>query len=525
MIETSLAKQADILMNDREFVFRARRADGLHHRIREMQWSGDPLRYRDDRQQLEELHRAFEEALRDLGLAALAVMQAASTSPVATPLAEDPVELDLQAIDETAAPEEEPTEPPPPSPAPAPEPTEADGPDDPLAGAPDAAGANGVVHPMAVPATAPPDTARPAALSSSILEQLQQRLRGSALPDAVPPPRAVPVEAITELKARVGSMRQAFSDQNAIDSERGLLRALTQPEQTAQWVKFPPHLQVALVELLAARARTLQHEANLHECPILREVFSSLSAHCRDHEPGFAYGLARNHHPRIGGAWRDDAIERQRRFHELVSELVTQPELPISNGEAQRAVESLLEEGLEGEALQEELIALVRRGLRPDTRISRLLAEYTPLLDAPELKSLRKAVRDQQRDDAETAEGDEEAPLTTVWPYQHLTQDKVAVLVGGDPREDVRERLERRFGFASLDWIPGNKGARRIQALAEKVDGGTVDLVFVLVDFVRHSVTERLRTDSPNAMVIHVPSGYGVTRLRRGVEQAAQRRD
>ena len=504
----NIADALEALLSDPEFNERAMRADALYESITRTRWSSDPRVYFEQKRDLEALDAELREALQRLGLTTLSLLRRQTE-------ADDPLYLDPHTDDDVLDSDDLDSD-------------DLDG-DDldghlPIAPALDCADDSASSPAPAAERALPlAPSAPPARITAEVIQQLNSTLKANVESE---PPQQQPAgyDELAKLKSRVGSIRSSFDDQNAIDSERGFLRSLTADKEMSRWPRFPQHIQVALVELLAARARTLQHEVDLHEDETLRDVFSALSSYCREHEPGFAYGLARAHGPQLGSNWRQDAESRQSRFQEFITDLLPEDEAPfMSPGQAQRAVEHLLDQGLDDAGLRDALIDLVDKGLEPDTRIARLLCEYLDILETPELRALRRAVKDQQKSDSEAAALDDRLPDHESWPLGHLTRDKNAVIVGGDPREDVRARLEAQLGFESLEWIPGNKGARRIQALAEKVELGSVDIVFVLIDFVRHAVTDRLKPGIGQGMVVHVPSGYGIARLKRGLEQAATR--
>ena len=74
-----------------------------------------------------------------------------------------------------------------------------------------------------------------------------------------------------------------------------------------------------------------------------------------------------------------------------------------------------------------------------------------------------------------------------------------AVLLGGDPREPNRERLQRAFEFASLER-PAIDGPRKVDSVVGRIRKGTYGLVLVLQPFVAHKESEPIQ---PVATVVY----------------------
>ncbi|MEL6181325.1 MAG: hypothetical protein AAFS10_20375, partial [Myxococcota bacterium] len=74
-----------------------------------------------------------------------------------------------------------------------------------------------------------------------------------------------------------------------------------------------------------------------------------------------------------------------------------------------------------------------------------------------------------------------------------------------------------------LDWIPANKGMRRIQSLSEQARAGKPQIILVLLDFISHSTWDKLRQKDAQSIIAPVPNGYGLTQLELALERAIQR--
>ena len=125
------------------------------------------------------------------------------------------------------------------------------------------------------------------------------------------------------------------------------------------------------------------------------------------------------------------------------------------------------------------------------------------------LTPVRKALREAEKQDEAAP------PLPDDWPFWHLTRGKRAVMVGGDPRPKSRERIQRAFAFASLEWDEVNESAaERLRKRA-----GTIDL-FVFNRFGRHSLDDILLDEvrADLSRWVRVEHGYGVVGLRHAME-------
>jgi hypothetical protein len=114
---------------------------------------------------------------------------------------------------------------------------------------------------------------------------------------------------------------------------------------------------------------------------------------------------------------------------------------------------------------------------------------------------------------------DEPAVVEPDWLLLPVAQGKIALLVGGAPKEPNRDRLETYFRLASLDW-PLIDGPRKVEAISQRVAKGAYDLVLVIRTLVAHKESERIldaarEAKIPWAMV----EGYGAAAVKQGIER------
>lgn len=122
----------------------------------------------------------------------------------------------------------------------------------------------------------------------------------------------------------------------------------------------------------------------------------------------------------------------------------------------------------------------------------------------------------QRRTEPEDDDGPEIDPGWHVLP---LVRGQKAIVVGGDPREPSRLRLERALQLGSLEW-PAIDGPRKVESVVGRIDRRTYGLVLVLRPFVAHNESEPIieaakRAGTPWAMV----EGYGLASVKLGLER------
>ncbi len=291
-----------------------------------------------------------------------------------------------------------------------------------------------------------------------------------------------------------------------------------------RWRGLPREVQRTLVGLVTGRLRRAQDEIGVAG-PKLDDTFSMLSAWSKREQPGWVNGLSRSHGP-TRGSWsadveaygarlpRAEAPPAVRENHERLLATITMflPEFDSAPEGAMDAVraqfKTLVRKALEG-------------GVRPtDPRLVKLCQAHTALFEDREFKSLRKALRE----DAEPAEveDDEKAPpLPPDWAWWGRTRYRRGVLVGGDPRELNRERLERAFGFTELEWVGTEFKRNNLQTVRDRVRAGKIDIVLILGSFVGHDADEVILPAARECAVdwVHVDKGYGIVRVRRAIER------
>lgn len=421
-----------------------------------------------------------------------------------------------------------------------------------------AAGGTVELLPLAVPAPEPPPP--PPVVEPEPVRPLLPGLGAAvvALPPAPPPrpaprpaqvtlsfeptpppqrtvPRAVlfaydePIETLTTREFQdLKKVMASFGAPNVVRTARAFDEAadrlLSVVASAETWVAFPSDVQRALVGYGAAYTRYLQEQAQ--GLPEVTEdvtpAFSQLTAFSRTHRPGFVFGLSRDQAP-VKGTWLDDARHWWSKLGSVVGgapPVALDPGPPADKAtlNKERALQSLSSAVEDG--LAEVIVAFTKDALdagvaTTDPRILRILAPHEELLkQEPRFRALRKAIRE-----SVGARLDEEEDDEADWPHVGHTEGKRAVIVGGDPRREVLDRVRDTFRFAEVEWPYFDP--KRVQAVSKQVRSGSVDVVIFLVDFVDHGSQNILAPacrDAGAAFAL-VPHGYGVSAIRQALER------
>lgn len=352
-------------------------------------------------------------------------------------------------------------------------------------------------------------------LSAATLGPRWTEARQSAPAEAEPIP-------LTELLQPLEQPPQDILDANDVAQELRRLSRGIHTELTAAWTTLPRETQRGLVGEVVARARRVQDDlpAGLMPeslRPELDRVFSSMTAFSKREQPGFVFGLMRSHKP-VHGTWLDDARAWRSELQQAAGGLGN-PEQAL---DALRA--ALDDPAQDAEARTEHALACLRSGVSPDdARLIALLTDHIDLLrQHTEFKKTRKAIRVAATED-EAFDAEMKAPASTLpsdWAHWPQVRGKRASIIGGDLREEARQRIESTFEFALVDWVTTDH-ARNLQVLASAVKGGSVEFVIVLRRFIGHDVDRILRPACRAAGVpwVSVDKGYGVNQIQMAIER------
>jgi len=367
-------------------------------------------------------------------------------------------------------------------------------------------------------------------VTPELVADLQQQLRQRALGASVD---LIEQEALLGARARrrlaeqlisLGETPRSLVRPAEIEQELALLeRSLPAPPD--HWAECGRKGDHALISWVTARARAVQDAARTQgpAAAVRRtdRLFSRLSRHSARSQPGTVHGLARVHGPQRL-SWLADARAAEERVRRLVGgDTAPSPSRPNLD-DALRQLTDDTKAGLDPLDFRQRLSTLLALGLAPtETRLVRLAMPYLPALDGGGFGKLRRAVL--KALEAEVPPAPEQEQLPAEWPCWSQTRGQRAVLLGGIPRAERRKRLQEVFGFASLEWLP-DIGIRRVHALTERMQAGSLDLVIVLRAFTSHTVSAKaFEAETPQCRVI-LADNYGVNQVRLGLERFCEER-
>lgn len=377
------------------------------------------------------------------------------------------------------------------------------------------------------------------ALALSLLDLLQEwRSTGGLVRLDLPSARAAP---ITEIHVRSIEPRDHRStgapgvDAQALllsvlesvvfseDDELEINRLHAAIRESDRWRALPRELQRGVVALLTARLRRLQDDQRLIH-PRLEESFSLLTAYSKREQPGYVVGLSRHHQP-VRGSWVEDAKAWWDRLSAPLAADTSAPEPDrLVEGVTAAVAAWSAAEGEEKEAAGTAVRAAIRDALSGGVlaRDPRLVAAATPvadLLDGLAFRLLKRAIKEATEPPA-PAEDPEALPAD--WPGLKHTRARRAILIGGEPKDPLRLRLQREFGFSELEWLGSETRRSSLMVVRDRIRTGRVDLVIVVTPAIAEDVDAILVPVCRERAVdvVHSAEGPGLPQIRAAIERA-----
>ena len=125
------------------------------------------------------------------------------------------------------------------------------------------------------------------------------------------------VEHLSDVMSMLGDVPETFDDPIEASEE---IDRLEHAFDRDKWESYPKRCQQLILGCVATRARWLQSaipEELLDKTNVedrLDHLFPSLTKFSSEEEPGFVYGLGRDHTPDYGDSWREDALHWRQRL-------------------------------------------------------------------------------------------------------------------------------------------------------------------------------------------------------------------
>ncbi len=385
------------------------------------------------------------------------------------------------------------------------------------------------------PAMLPP-RAKPPSLES-VLHETRRSVRAVTMPEPVGPP--------PDILGSDPGIPPLGTDRAALTSEMSWL-----DEQGAllpRWRGSSAPLQHAILSWLTARARWCQELLGPgDDAEHVARLFPKLSAFSKRERPGFVYGLRRDHRAQ-SESWHHDCEGWRRQVCEHLEAEVQRAADDDQDRNPERAL-AALESVLAGEPTNRDIVVATAEALdlsvrADDPRLLRLVAERREALAGdPRFKRVRRALRAMAGEDPDATSDDTTmfADTTLFGDVPSLSAEQAAqldaqaanlriLMVGGEPREVHRQRLQLATGVAELEWAPATRGGGtgKLQSTAESIRRGSWDGVVLLPRFCGHDVDAMLvpACKASETPWLHLRGGYGVGPMREAVRQLAGHRE
>ncbi len=147
-----------------------------------------------------------------------------------------------------------------------------------------------------------------------------------------------------------------------------------------------------------------------------------------------------------------------------------------------------------------------------DSRLVRLLEPFQEHFRGHGFAKLRNAL-DAREDGPD--EQKSKVQLPEDWNWADKVKSSRVLVVGADSSPEAEKRIEKTFQPAEFNWVKvqNKKHARKVEAWAERIRQGNVDIVILLTEYTRHSVSDMVVDavkDSPGVELVFVNRGYGV---------------
>jgi hypothetical protein len=121
--------------------------------------------------------------------------------------------------------------------------------------------------------------------------------------------------------------------------------------------------------------------------------------------------------------------------------------------------------------------------------------------------------------DGDEVNEDAPHPIDEAWPLWPVVRGRSVVMVGGDPREPNRLRLERAFQLRSLEW-PDISGPRKVDAVTARVRRRSMDIIVLLKGLVDHKQSEPIIAAAKESSVAWtLAEGYDVTSVKASLDR------
>ena len=346
--------------------------------------------------------------------------------------------------------------------------------------------------------------------------------------------------AKAQLEIEIGTVLQPLSaTPGMIESPSQDIACLTKEIENSDnefsaWLRSE---QQAMLCIWAGRARVLQDQGGLgdDEQRTLRHVFAALNRLSKRHMPGFVEALNRKYLT----DWGEYIKANRLRYVEAVSARkaqeaqVEERRQRLASDHARRAEAraraetylGYLEDWCRGQPDAEtqakivDTVWILLEDVKLDPFDARLVETLFPhrgmFKEGGAYRPLRRAFE---------RYAEEQSPEEMQRKYPKVASflaNKRAVMIGGCPREERRQAIEKLFKLKELRWEScQGKEPRLLERVADRIKNNGLDLVLALTEFSGHQI-EQLRPicESRGVPFIRVTQGYGAQGIAQAVSQ------
>lgn len=272
-----------------------------------------------------------------------------------------------------------------------------------------------------------------------------------------------------------------------------------------------------LLELLVARLRGAQATRPELDSEIL-SVLRLILECARSGEGVFVRGARIDSQPRMG-TWVGDAEQSYARL--LQRTFMADDLRSLNPDRVVNLLDALVGSGKKFAEIRPFLLAAMAAGM--PAGFPRLVRTMRPFLehlaDDPAYKPLRVAIRALDTGGAENAPVAATGKLPACWPGYAVTRGVRAAMVGGEPREEIRQRIQAQFGFARLDWARAEKS--ELDGIISGIRNGKIRFVFILKKFC-HAAAVRSIQDAcreSGSTIGFLNRGYSLDEFQQVIER------
>lgn len=176
-------------------------------------------------------------------------------------------------------------------------------------------------------------------------------------------------------------------------------------------------------------------------------------------------------------------------------------------------------------------VLVSEHGMQPSNVALRSIVALLPLTESAldeDLAGFAQCLRAYQAHEARQLGCRHVQPPTAETPdvaaVRELLRGRRVVLIGGDPKQEAKRRIEAAFQLEELEWL-GSREHQSVESFKAAVMRPDAALVLLAIRWASHSYGEvKCYCDESGKPLVRVPNGYGVNQVAMQImEQAGKR--